>query len=86
MDSQSFTLSESDIEAISDVVATARAAQVDAETLLPLHAPGVVNVNIAGRRVLGRDAFGLAMEAALASPLRDVRTHVMIDDVAPRQS
>lgn len=83
MDSRISDLSDSDLKAISEVVAAAQAAQSDAATLLPLHAPGVVIVNIAGLRVLGRDAFSQAMESALSSPLRQVRTEVTIDDVRP---
>ncbi|MGE4427449.1 MAG: SgcJ/EcaC family oxidoreductase [Solirubrobacteraceae bacterium] len=70
-----------DLRAIEDLVAAAQAAQSDPETLLPLHTPEVVIVNIAGRCVVGRDAFADAMAGALASPLRDVRTTVTIDDV-----
>lgn len=75
------SLSGADLEAVSALVADAQSAQSDTPKLLSLHAPGTVIVNIAGRRVLGRDAFGDAMTAALASPLKDVRTEVTIDDV-----
>lgn len=81
MSAPSVVLSDSDLAAISNLVATAHAAQLDPGTLLPLHALETVIVNIAGRRVLGRDALADAMAAALASPLKDVLTEVTIDDV-----
>lgn len=86
MSSQPAVLSDFDLAAISELVATAHSAQVDPATLLPLHAPETVIVNLAGRRVLGRDALGDAMTAALASPLRDVLTEVTIDDVRAANS
>lgn len=70
-----------DLDAIADVVARAQEAQADPEALLALHSEGAVVVNLAGRRVLGREAFARAMTAALASPLADVRTEVTIDDI-----
>lgn len=81
MTSAAAPLSDLDLEEIAGVVSAAQEAQVDPEVLLALHAPGAVIVNLAGRRVLGRDAFGEAMAAALASPLRDVLTEVTIEDI-----
>jgi hypothetical protein len=40
-----------------------------------------VIVNLAGRRVLGRDAFAEAMAGALASPLSGVQTSVEVVDI-----
>lgn len=77
------TLTDADQVAIREVVANAAAAQVDPLVLPELHTPGAVIVNIAGRRVLGRDAFAAAMAAAVVSPLRDVRTSVEVLDVRP---
>ncbi len=70
-----------DDRAIRAVVAAADAAQTDPDTLLALHSPDAAVVNIAGRRVLGREAFAAAMAGALSSPLRDVRTSVEVVDV-----
>lgn len=70
-----------DDTAVREVVSRAAAAQDDPAALLDLHTHDAVVVNIAGRRVLGRDAFAEAMQAALASPLRDVRTSVDVVDV-----
>lgn len=75
------TLSEADEQAIHDLVSRAQESQSDPEALLPLHTPEVAIVNIAGRRVLGRDAFAAAMAGALASPLSDVTTTVDVVDV-----
>ncbi len=72
---------EQDIEAICRVVADAEELQSDVDPLVALHTPDAVIVNIAGRRVLGRDAFEEAMRAALASSLALVTTHVSVDDV-----
>lgn len=68
-------------QGINDLVSRAQEAQRDPETLLAMHAPDVVIVNLAGRRVLGREAFAAAMAGALASPLHDVRTTVEIVDI-----
>ena len=73
--------SRTDESAVRQIVARANDAQNDPGALLDLHTPETVIVNIAGRRVLGRDAFARAMSAALASTLSDVRTSVQIVDV-----
>jgi uncharacterized protein (TIGR02246 family) len=75
------TVTTADEQAIRDLVAQVQALQNDREGLLELHAPGVVIVNLAGRRVLGRQAFSEAMAGALASPLRDVKTTIEILDI-----
>lgn len=56
-------------------------AQSDTAALVALHTPDVVIVNVAGRRVLGREAFAEAMAGALASPLSEVRTTLEVLDV-----
>ena len=66
---------------IRAIIDRASAAQGDPDTLLPLHTVDTAIVNLAGRRVLGRDALAEAMTAALASPLRDVRTSIQVVDV-----
>jgi uncharacterized protein (TIGR02246 family) len=68
---------------IHELVRRAQEAQFEPEPFLDLHTPGAVVVNIAGRRVLGRDALGEAMRAALASPLKDVVTTAEVHDVRP---
>jgi len=72
---------EADERVIRDIVALAADAQGDSDALIGLHTPGAVIVNLAGRRVLGRDEFAAAMRAALASSLRKVRTAVEILDI-----
>ena len=68
-------------EEIGDLVAAAVRHQSDPDPFLALHTGDVVLVNIAGRRVLGRDDLDVAMRGALASPLADVTTTVDIDDI-----
>ncbi len=72
---------EQDISAIRDLVASADRHQSDVAEFVALHHPGLVLVNIAGRRVLGRDALRDAMTAALKSPLAKVFTRLEIEDV-----
>ncbi|MGW0431358.1 SgcJ/EcaC family oxidoreductase [Micromonospora sp. NPDC003197] len=69
------------IAAIRQLVADAEKHQNDPEPFLALHTAETIIVNIAGRRVLGRDALRQAMTAALASPLAQVRTRQEIVDV-----
>ncbi len=70
-----------DHNAIREVVSRAQEEQNNPNELLALHTPDVIIVNVAGRRVLGGEAFAAAMAMALASPLRDVLTEVEIIDV-----
>lgn len=67
--------------AIRETVAAAQQHQNDLEPFLALHTPDALIVNIAGRRVLGRDAIRQAMAAGLATPLAQVRTKSEIDDI-----
>ena len=69
------------LAAITELVAQAEKHQNDLEPFLALHTPGTIIVNLAGRRVLGRDALRQAMESALASPLAQVRNRQEIVDV-----
>jgi uncharacterized protein (TIGR02246 family) len=66
---------------ITDLVDEVVRNQSDPEAFLPRHTDDVVVVNIAGRRVLGRDTLEAAMRQALASPLADVTTTVEVDDI-----
>ncbi|TQN31554.1 uncharacterized protein (TIGR02246 family) [Haloactinospora alba] len=81
MNTVTSTPSEGDQTAIRELVSQAQEWQNTPEHLLSLHTPDVVIVNLAGRRVLGREAYGEAMSAALASPLREVRTRVEVVDI-----
>ena len=78
-----FQLTETDEREIRDLVQQAHDAQSDAVVLPALHDEAAVIVNIAGRRLFGRDDFASAMGAALASSLSDVTTTVEIVDVRP---
>lgn len=69
------------VKEIVDLVSAAVRHQSDPDPFLALHTDDVVIVNIAGRRVLGRDDLKAAMHSALASPLADVTTTVDIDDI-----
>jgi uncharacterized protein (TIGR02246 family) len=77
------SITEFDDHAIRAVVAQAIEAQNDPESLLALHHADAVIVNFGGRRVLGREAFGEAMRAALATPLAAVTTEVEVRDIRP---
>jgi uncharacterized protein (TIGR02246 family) len=48
---------------------------------MELHTEDAIIVNIAGRRVLGREVFRAAMEGALQSPLAQVTTTVDVEDI-----
>ncbi|WP_017595506.1 SgcJ/EcaC family oxidoreductase [Nocardiopsis potens] len=66
---------------IRELVARSQEAQTDPGALPALHTDGAVVVNIAGRRLFGREAFASAMAEALASPLKDVRTTLEVEDI-----
>ncbi|ARQ67902.1 SgcJ/EcaC family oxidoreductase [Streptomyces marincola] len=66
---------------IRDLIARSEAAQTDAAALPKLHTDDAVIVNVAGRRLFGRESFASAMAEALASPLAHVRTALDIDDI-----
>jgi uncharacterized protein (TIGR02246 family) len=70
-----------DDDAIRSTIASAERHQNDVEPFLALHTDATVIVNIAGRRILGRDALRTAMTAAVASPLADVTTTIDVLDV-----
>ena len=70
-----------DVQALSDLVAAANRHQSNVEEFLALHHHDVVVVNLAGRRVLGRDALREALTSALASPLANVLTRLEIQDI-----
>lgn len=72
---------DTDTDAIRQLVADAEKLQVNPDRFIPLHTPDVVLVNIAGRRVLGRDTLDQIYRKALASPLANVLTHSEIVDV-----
>jgi uncharacterized protein (TIGR02246 family) len=74
-------IDQPNVTAIRDLVAAAERHQNDVEEFVALHHPDLVLVNIAGRRVLGRDALRDAMTAALKSPLAKVFTRLEIEDV-----
>ncbi|GAA1107739.1 SgcJ/EcaC family oxidoreductase [Nocardiopsis composta] len=66
---------------IRELVARSQQAQNDPEVLPELHTSDAVIINIAGRRLFGREAFASAMAEALSSPLKDVRTTLEVKDV-----
>ncbi|PSK97870.1 uncharacterized protein (TIGR02246 family) [Haloactinopolyspora alba] len=75
------TTRDDDRAAIRQVVAEAEKHQNDLEAFLALHTADAMIVNIAGRRVLGRDDIRVAMAAALDSPLASVFTTTEIVDI-----
>ncbi|MDF4253691.1 MULTISPECIES: SgcJ/EcaC family oxidoreductase [unclassified Streptomyces] len=72
---------EADEQRIRELVAQSQTAQADPDLLPALHTADAVIVNIAGRRLFGRDAFASAMAEALSSPLKDVRTSLRVHDI-----
>ncbi|MEU3273187.1 SgcJ/EcaC family oxidoreductase [Saccharomonospora sp. NPDC006951] len=72
-----------DLAAIRELVAAAEREQNELEPFLALHTEEAAIVNIAGRRVLGKQAIREAMGAALASPLAKVFTKTEIVDIRP---
>lgn len=70
-----------DTAALHALVTEAQAAQSDPEPFLAHHTEDTIVVNLAGRRVLGKEALGEAMTAALATPLARVITTAVVDDV-----
>ena len=72
---------DTDERLIRELVARSQEAQTDPEVLPALHTSDLVLINLAGRRVFGREAFESAMTAALASPLKDVRTTLEVEDI-----
>ncbi|MCP9952373.1 YybH family protein [Actinomadura madurae] len=69
------------LAAVEQVVAQAEQHQNVLEPFLALHTAEAVIVNVAGRRVPGRDALRQVRRQALAGPLAQVRTRPEIVDV-----
>jgi uncharacterized protein (TIGR02246 family) len=80
-DALTTSTSTTEDSAVREIVARASDAQNEPDTFLSLHTSDTIVVNVAGRRVLGRDALAQAMKAALASPLSHVTTSVEVIDV-----
>ncbi|MFC4493325.1 SgcJ/EcaC family oxidoreductase [Streptomyces ovatisporus] len=70
-----------DQQRIRELVVRSQAAQTDPDVLPALHTANSVIVNMAGRRLFGREAFASAMTEALSSPLKDIRTSLEVDDI-----
>jgi uncharacterized protein (TIGR02246 family) len=69
------------VTAIRALVAAVDRHQSDVEEFVALHHPDLVLVNIAGRRVLGREALRTAMTAGLNSPMAKVFTRLEVEDI-----
>ncbi|RZS44884.1 uncharacterized protein (TIGR02246 family) [Herbihabitans rhizosphaerae] len=74
-------MSQNETAAIRRTVTDAEHYQVDPEPFVALHTSEAIIVNIAGRRVLGRDKIHEAMTAALRTPLAQVLTKIEIEDI-----
>ena len=68
-------------EAIRQLIEASNEHQNDPDRYGALLTPDVAIVNIAGRRVLGRDALMSAARQATAGPLARVLTHIEIVDI-----
>ena len=72
---------EQDIRSIRRTISDAEAFQNDLEKFTELLTDDVVIVNIAGRRVIGKDTLYNAMKAALETPLANVLTTTEVEDI-----
>jgi uncharacterized protein (TIGR02246 family) len=72
---------QQDLTAIRALIAAADRHQSDVAEFVNLHHPDLVLVNIAGRRVLGREALRTAMTAGLNSPMAKVFTRLEVEDI-----
>lgn len=72
---------DADEQRIRELVARSQEAQTDPDVLPALHTANLVIVNLAGRRLFGREAFASAMAEALSSPLKNIRTSLEVDDI-----
>jgi uncharacterized protein (TIGR02246 family) len=72
---------QQDSTAIRKLVADANRYQSDVEEFVALHHRDLVLVNMAGRRVLGREALRDAMTAGLNSPMAKVFTRLTVEDI-----
>jgi uncharacterized protein (TIGR02246 family) len=70
-----------DQQALRDLVEAANRHQSNVDEFIALHHHDAVIVNIAGRRVSGRDALREAMTTALKSPLAKVFTRLEVEDI-----
>ncbi|WP_214403033.1 YybH family protein [Pseudonocardia lacus] len=70
-----------DEDTVRELIAAADRYQSDVDRFVALHHPDAVVVNLAGRRVLGRDALRRAMASALDTPLAEVLTRIEVLDV-----
>jgi uncharacterized protein (TIGR02246 family) len=76
-----FTSLEQDIAAIRQLVADAEDTQSDTERFTQLLTPDFVIVNIAGRRLIGRDQVRQAMAKAMETHLANVLTRYELVDI-----
>jgi uncharacterized protein (TIGR02246 family) len=72
---------DQDLRAIRKVVSDLEAQQSDLDGFTQLLTHDAVLINIAGRRVRGRDQIYAAMKAGLATPMAQVLTRHEIEDV-----
>lgn len=75
------TTRDADTAAIRLTIAEAEKYQAELEPFVALHTADAVIVNIAGRRVLGRNSIHEAMRAALDTSLAKVFTRTEIVDI-----
>jgi uncharacterized protein (TIGR02246 family) len=72
---------EAETAAIRQTVTAAEKYQSDVDPFIALHTAEAIIVNIAGRRVLGRETIQRAMSAALEGSLSRVLTKTEVEDV-----
>ena len=72
---------EHDIRSIRKVISDSETFQNDLEGFTQLPTEDVIIVNIAGRRVSGKDVFHNVMKASLKTPLAEVLTTTEVEDI-----
>jgi uncharacterized protein (TIGR02246 family) len=74
-------MANDDLRAIHQVIEDAQTFQNDLEGFTQLLTHDAVIVNVAGRRVRGRDQIYTAMKQALETPLANVLTTTEVEDI-----
>lgn len=78
---QTTSRNQQDVDQIRSLVADAERHQNDPDRFTQLHAPKAAIVNVAGRRIRGRDVLHESMRQALAGRLAKVLTRTEIIDI-----
>ncbi len=72
---------EEEVQSINQLIADAERFQNDPDKYSQLHTEDAIIVNVAGRRIIGRDAFYQVMKEAVKTTLVDVPTKTDIKNI-----